>query len=135
MSKSKIIEAAGCVVFRRHNNVAEFLLEHRPRYDDWSFPKGKKDKGETDFDCAIREVQEETGALGNVLAELPTVRYRIGGDKEKVVRYWIMEYLGGEFIPNKEVDKIAWLDRKSTAETLTYSHDINLLKETIKRIQ
>ena len=93
----------------RENGVPEVLLVHRPRYDDWSFPKGKAHEGESDEDCALREVGEETG-LECILGEsLPTVSYESKGQPKRV-SYWLMEPRGGEFIPQREVDRIEWLD-------------------------
>ena len=110
----------------RENGVPEVLLVHRPRYDDWSFPKGKAHEGESDEDCALREVGEETG-LECVLGEsLPTVSYELKG-RPKRVRYWLMEPGGGAFAPHREVDRIEWLDLDEAEERLTYDHDRDLL--------
>jgi 8-oxo-dGTP diphosphatase len=113
-------------VILRENGKLEVLLVHRPRYDDWSFPKGKAHEGESDEDCALREVGEETG-LECVLGEtLPTVWYESNG-RPKRVRYWLMEARGGEFTPHREVDRIEWLDLDEAGERLTYEHDRDLL--------
>jgi 8-oxo-dGTP diphosphatase len=102
------------------------LLVHRPRYDDWTFPKGKCDGGESDEDCALREVAEETG-LDCVFGEsLPTVSYESKG-RPKRVRYWLMEPRGGEFTPDREVDRIEWLGLDEAGERLSYDHDRDLL--------
>jgi 8-oxo-dGTP diphosphatase len=117
----------------RENGVPEVLLVHRPRYDDWSFPKGKAHEGESDEDCARREVGEETG-LECVLGEsLPTVSYESKG-RPKRVRYWLMEPGGGEFTPHREVDRIEWLDLDEAGKRLTYDHDRDLLA-AVKELQ
>ena len=130
----KIVKAAGCVVFRRQSSELEILLAHRPRYDDWSFPKGKRDSGETDYECALREVEEEVGAKGQILGELTAVEYEIADNKHKVVRFWIMQYSEGEFTANKEVDQIRWLPWREADEMLSYDRDRVLLKEFINKV-
>ena len=111
----------------------QVLLVHRPRYDDWSFPKGKCEEREGDEDCALREVGEETG-LACVLGEsLPTVSYESKG-RPKRVCYWLMESRGGEFTPHREVDRIEWLDLDEAVERLTYDHDRGLLAVVMGRL-
>jgi polyphosphate kinase len=121
------INAAGCVVWRRVPDGPEVLLVHRPRYDDWTFPKGKREPDETDLECAVRETAEETGLTGTVGPELPSTAYQAGG-RPKVVRYWPLEVAGdGEFVPNDEVDEARWLDLAAAGSQLTYHHDRELL--------
>ena len=119
------VRAAGGVVWRRHGQgPVEVLLVHRPRYDDWSLPKGKCDKGETDEECALREVAEETGFACRLGAELPSTRYRDNKNREKVVRYWAMEPVADAgFTPNAEIDEIRWLPRSEAVKQLAYDHD------------
>src|SRR3954468_7489100 len=102
------VKASGGVVYRRGPDGPTVALVHRPRYDDWSFPKGKLDPGESWEQAALREVEEEIGLRCRLGAELPPVTYDVekGG---KVVRYWIMEPQSGEFAPNEEVDEVRWL--------------------------
>lgn len=130
MSKDKSIRAAGCVVYRPSSKGEaglEYLVIHRPKYGDWSLPKGKLEKGETHREAALREVEEETGFVGSLGIELPPVRYEVGG-KPKSVRYWAMEATGGKFVPNSEVDRVKWLEIAKTMSKLTYEHDSVLVR-------
>ena len=116
------IRAAGGVVRRR----GDVLLVHRPKYGDWTFPKGKAKGGESDEDCALREVEEETGLSCRLGRELASTRYRaLAGPK--VVRYWEMTPLDGEFRPNSEVDEIRWLPPGRAARLLSYGRDSEVL--------
>jgi 8-oxo-dGTP pyrophosphatase MutT (NUDIX family) len=102
---SERVEAAGGVVVRD----GQVLLVHRPRYDDWTFPKGKLDPGESFEDAALREVEEETGLRCSLGRELPSTRYEVDG-KPKLVRYWLMEPASETpFVPNDETDELRWL--------------------------
>src|SRR5437773_10449601 len=106
------VRAAGGVVWRRDGaGLLEILLVHRPRYDDWSLPKGKCDQGENDTDCALREVEEETGLTCRVGAELPSTQYQDNKGRSKTVRYWAMQSVSGDdrFTPNAEIDETRWL--------------------------
>lgn len=129
-AENDTIRAAGCVVWRPHPSKPkrkQVLLIHRPQYLDWTHPKGKVDSGESDLECALREVKEETGAVGEVGAELPLVEYLDHRDRHKTVRYWVLRYEGGEFQPNSEVDQIRWSSLHKAREILSYPHDIALL--------
>ena len=125
------IYAAGCVVYRQEGSGLELLLIHRDRYDDWTFPKGKREKGETDIACAQREVEEETGFSGPIGEELTPSRYTVlpkkasreSPPKPKVVRWWLMEAKAGKFEVNEEVDAVAWVGRQQAKVLLTYEHD------------
>lgn len=131
MGGADVVRAAGCVVFRPGAGGPEVLVVHRPRYDDWSFAKGKLDPGETDLECARREVEEETGVTGRVGPELPTIDYFDNKGRPKAVRYWVMLALGGaddgDFEPNEEVDELRWLTPASARPLLSYEHDRALL--------
>jgi len=118
------VRAAGGVVWRRDPSGAlETLVVHRPRYDDWTLPKGKLLPGERDEECALREVEEETGLRCELGRELPSSRYRDRHDRPKVVRFWAMRPLGGEFRPHAEVDDVRWLPLPAAGAALTYERD------------
>jgi len=105
----------------------EVALVHRPKYRDWTFPKGKLEPGESDEQAAHREVLEETGLECVLGRELPAVRYLDAKDRLKQVRYWEMTVASGSFVSNDEVDELAWLKLSDAQERLTYSHDADLL--------
>src|SRR5579859_1970709 len=106
------VRAAGGLV-RRDGTV---LLVHRPRYDDWTFPKGKAEEGESDEDCALREVHEETGLRCTLDGELPATHYVDARGRPKQVRWWRMQPIADDgFTPNDEVDELRWVDRDEAA--------------------
>lgn len=121
MSDKHII-AAGAVITRMNGSEKEFLLIHRGYRDDWSFPKGKQDPGEHIVATAIREVREETGFAIKLGVPLPTAHY-LKGNSTKDAHYWNATIVGGEFLPNDEVDQIKWLTLKQAQKQLTYEHD------------
>ncbi|MEM9564831.1 MAG: polyphosphate kinase 1 [Actinomycetota bacterium] len=125
-ARSGIVRAAGCLVYRQGSEGPEVLVVHRPRYDDWDFPKGKREPGESDLECAIRETEEESGQRGEVIEELPADRYLVEG-REKVVRWWLLRWTGGTFESNDEVDVMAWLSPADAAARLSYPHARRLL--------
>jgi 8-oxo-dGTP diphosphatase len=125
--------AAGGLVIDRRIPAPRVLLVHRPRYDDWSFPKGKLEDGETVEEAALREVTEETGLVCRIVRELAVIRYDYrtrnkGPLKPKSVHYFLMERLSGEIqVPGEEVDLAEWLDFDQAARKLTYAQDRKLL--------
>ncbi len=122
------VVAAGGVVVRPGAQGPEVLVVHRPRYDDWSFPKGKQDPGETDEETALREVAEETGLTCALGAYLGAVHYLDHRRRTKIVHYWRMEPIGdGTFAPDDEVDELRWCQPDDAVALLTYAHDRDLL--------
>jgi 8-oxo-dGTP pyrophosphatase MutT (NUDIX family) len=124
-----VIRAAGGVVVRERDGRPEVLLVHRPRYDDWTFPKGKAALGETDEDCALREVEEETGLQCELLDELPSTEYRDGQGRTKRVRYWRMRPIGDELAFEHEVDDAVWLSPADARDRLSYDRDVEVLAD------
>jgi 8-oxo-dGTP diphosphatase len=125
------IEAAGGVVWRRDGGRLEVLLVHRPKYDDWSFPKGKIEVGEQPVEAAVREVLEETGHTCEVGAKLASARYSDRKGRAKRVRYWAMTVLDGSFSPCSEVDEIRWVGIDVARREIPYAHDADLLDELL----
>ena len=123
------MKAAGGVVRRGAASGVEVLVVHRPRYDDWSLPKGKLDPDETFEAAALREVEEETGVVARLAEELAPVRYRDDKGREKLVRYWLMDVVDeGRFTPNDEVDEIRWLEPGAAGALLSYGRDAELVR-------
>jgi 8-oxo-dGTP diphosphatase len=117
------VDAAGGVVERD----GRVLLVHRPRYDDWTFPKGKLDPGESFEDAALREVEEETGVRCTLGRELPPTSYEVNG-RPKLVRYWLMSPDAElDFAPNDETDDIRWVTPDEARALLTYDRDRDVL--------
>jgi 8-oxo-dGTP diphosphatase len=123
------VKAGGGVVVRRGEGGPCVALVHRPKYDDWSFPKGKLDRGESFEDGALREVEEEIGLRCRLGRELSPTTYRDRKGRSKVVRYWLMEPLEGDFEANDEVDEMRWLTVADAEALLSYEHDRALLRE------
>jgi 8-oxo-dGTP diphosphatase len=123
--------AAGGIVYRDGESGPEILLVHRPRYDDWSLPKGHVDAGETLQEAAVREVLEETGYRCRTGRPAGTASYRTGSGEDKIVHYWVMEVLGGAFEPNDEVDRIAWVSPDEASGLLSYDLDRHLVRTTL----
>jgi 8-oxo-dGTP diphosphatase len=123
-----VIRAAGGVVARD----GDVLLVHRPKYDDWTFPKGKAEEGESDEDCALREVEEETGLRCELGRELPSAFYHDRNGRPKRARYWLMIPLSGSFEPSSEVDRVDWLAPSEAAERLTYERDREVLAALVE---
>ncbi|MFB7345500.1 NUDIX hydrolase [Streptomyces hydrogenans] len=130
MTSPEPVLAAGCVLWRpsRAGHGVEIALVHRPKWDDWSHPKGKRKRGESAEACALREVLEETGQRCELGARLPTVRYPVDG-RPKEVDYWAGRALGGAFVPGREVDRLLWLPPASARTRLTRPRDRELLDD------
>ncbi|MCW2529983.1 MAG: mutT1 [Pseudonocardiales bacterium] len=119
---SSTIKAAGGIVWRGPADDPQIAVIHRPHRSDWSLPKGKPHGTEPTIQAAHREVLEETGLHVAVQHQLGTVRYRLDGTL-KVVSYWSMRHLGGDFCPNDEADKLLWLSPKEALEQLSFRAD------------
>jgi 8-oxo-dGTP diphosphatase len=121
-----VIRAAGGLVLRD----GLVLLVHRPRYDDWTFPKGKADEGEADEETALREVHEETGLRCALGRELGSTEYADSHGRPKRVRWWLMRPLAEDpFVANDEVDEVRWVEPAAAATLLSYGRDLKLLAE------
>jgi 8-oxo-dGTP diphosphatase len=136
-----LIRAAGGVLWRSAGPEAEDAIEvaviHRPRYDDWSLPKGKLSNGESELEAAVREVHEETGYTVQVGEPLGTTRYRRfvnGVDRPKVVRWWAMEAASGAFSPNAEVDALRWVPLRSASTILSSASDRTALRRFVDSV-
>ncbi|MEG8279165.1 NUDIX hydrolase [Streptomyces sp. AHA2] len=127
--------AAGCVLWRRSRaGGPELCLVHRPKYDDWSWPKGKLKHGEEALAGALREVAEETGCRAVPGPELSTLRYLAGG-RPKQVRYWAAEAVSCAFTPSDEVDRVLWLAPAAARDRLTQAHDRPLVDELLATLR
>jgi 8-oxo-dGTP diphosphatase len=128
------IRAAGGVLLRRDGDgQTRVAVIHRPKYMDWSLPKGKLEEGEGWQQAALREVEEETGYRCAAGIELPPISYRDRKERRKLVRYWLMEPVDGGFEPHGEVDDLRWVTRAEADELLTYSHDRDLVRKAMRR--
>ena len=125
--RRELVRAAGGVVRRAGAGGPEVLLVHRPRYDDWTYPKGKAHQGEPAEETALREVAEETGFHCVLGKELPSTSYQDSRGRPKVVRYWTMRVVSGSFKPHSEVDEIRWVTHDEAEETLSYTRDLDVL--------
>lgn len=122
------IRAAGAVVWRIHRRKVEVAVIHRPRYDDWSLPKGKVEPGESELAAAVREVREETGAQITVSRRLDQIAYEVKGSR-KQVSYWLGRHVTGEFTPNEEVDEVQWLTVSEARARMTRVSDASVIDE------
>lgn len=125
--------AAGAIVTRRGPTGREVLLVHRPKYDDWSFPKGKRDPGEHVTETACREVLEETGVEIRLGQPLRPQLYSVGGGRAKTVHYWVGQVVGDDGVhlyqPNNEIDQVIWVPIKQARQQLSYRHDVHTLEQ------
>jgi len=128
------VVAAGAALWRPDENSGQPLIAviHRPRYDDWSLPKGKLDPGENEVVAAAREIWEETGQRAHLGRRLADISYPIP-EGTKTVHYRVARAISGEFAPNSEVDEVVWLPVAQASEKLTYSHDRDVLHRFTER--
>jgi len=124
MTRRRTVEAAGGIVADGTGRIA---IVHRPRYDDWTLPKGHLEHDETHEDAALREVDEETGLRCRIIGAAGSTKYIDDKDRPKHVRYFSMTVVGGHFRENDEVDELRWIGRDDLDE-LSYSDDIELVR-------
>jgi 8-oxo-dGTP diphosphatase len=136
MPEKPEVLAAGGVVWRRDGERLEVAIVHRPKYDDWSLPKGKLDPGEDFPDAALREVEEETGLRCRLGGQVGDTSYRDSKQRLKLVRYFEMrpESDVGRFEPNDEVDELRWLPLDEAPSALSYEFDRELIERAAVRI-
>lgn len=131
------VYAAGVICWRENKGTLEVLLVHRPKYGDWTFPKGKQDPGEYLPETAVREMREETGISLKLGRPLAQISYSVEKNEEKIVYYWSSKVREKalekkKFKANEEISEISWDKAESAIEKLSYKHDQKLLKEVIK---
>lgn len=119
------VRAAGGVVYRPARERAQVSVVHRPKYDDWSLPKGKLDEGESFEEAALREVEEETGMVCRLVRGCGQVEYPVSD-----VRYWLMEPIAGKFRPGAEIDELRWVTVDEALQVLSYEEDRAILRES-----
>ncbi len=126
-SPTDLIQAAGGLVVRRQGGFLQVAIVHRPVHQDWSFPKGKLEVGETFEMAALREVEEETGLVCRLLRFIGHTEYIDRKGRPKAVAYWIMAAEGGFFVPNAEVDELRWVSLEQATILLSYPRDAELI--------
>jgi 8-oxo-dGTP diphosphatase len=131
--KPDISAAGGVLVRLDEDGRPTVAVIHRPKYMDWSLPKGKLEEGEGWKEAALREVEEETGYECTAGPELPHVSYLDRKSRRKLVRYWLMEPGDGGFAPHDEVDELRWVTLDEADELLTYPHDKELIRKALRR--
>jgi len=131
---NELVRAAGGIVLRDNGGGRMVALVHRPRYDDWSFPKGKLAAGEDDVAAALREVEEETGLRCRIVRSIGAVTYLDRHRRPKVVRYFSMDPDGGTFVPGDEVDELRWVSTEEAGDLLTYDHDRHVLRQALASV-
>ena len=133
VSPGDLIRAAGGVIIRPgRRGGTEILAVHRPRYDDWTLPKGKCNPGESDEACALREVEEETGLVCELGDEVAVVEYDDRAGRPKRVRYFSMTPReGAEAAADNEIDAVRWLTRREALRTLTYRRDAEIAERAL----
>ncbi len=124
---SDVVRAAGGLIVRRHGGQLQIALVHRPEHQDWSYPKGKLEEGETFEEAALREVHEETGMACRLVRFIGHTEYTDRKGRPKVVAYWVMAPVSGQFSPNEEVDELRWIGLPEATKMLSYERDGELL--------
>jgi len=129
---SDVVRAAGGIVTRTADGGGrELLVVHRPRYGDWTLPKGKAEPGESDEECALREVEEETSLVCTLGDEAAVTRHEDARGRPKRVRYfWMTPDEGSEASPQNEVDAVRWVTLQEALEVLSYARD----REVVRRL-
>ena len=125
----EVLAAGGVLARRAADGGIEVALVHRPKYGDWSLPKGKLEPGESFEEAAVREVHEETGFRCGLERELGSALYQDAKGRSKTVRYWLMTPLRGDFTPNHEVDELRWLSVDEARHRLSYDFDRELMNQ------
>ena len=125
--QTDVVQAAGGLVVRRQSGLLQIVVVHRPVQEDWSFPKGKLEAGETLDVAALREVREETGMTCDLLRFIGHTEYVDRKGRQKTVAYWIMAATGGSLSPNAEVDELRWLPLEEGSRLLSYARDQELI--------
>jgi 8-oxo-dGTP diphosphatase len=133
--RPEIAAAGGVLLAPDSEGRTRVAVIHRPKYMDWSLPKGKLEEGEGWQEAALREVQEETGYRCEPFAELPHISYLDRKGRRKLVRYWLMEPIEGRFEPHGEVDELRWVTPEDAQEVLTYPHDKELVRKALRRFR
>jgi 8-oxo-dGTP diphosphatase len=127
---TEVVRASGGLVSRtRADGTVEVVLVHRPAYGDWTFPKGKLERDETEADAALREVEEETGLRCRLGREVGITRYHDSRGRSKTARYWQMTPIGGALAPADGVDDARWVSLEDAPALLTYPRDVELLAQ------
>ncbi|PAY24914.1 NUDIX hydrolase [Dietzia natronolimnaea] len=126
-NRVRVVPAAGAVLYRMDGGEARCAVVHRPRYDDWSLPKGKVDPGESLPVTAVREIEEETGHTAVLESRIGTTAYPLKENTRKEVTYWSARATGGDFEPNSEVDEIRWLPVDEAKDLVSYGLDRKIL--------
>jgi 8-oxo-dGTP pyrophosphatase MutT (NUDIX family) len=129
--KSEVIEAAGGLLWKETAAGRKLAIIHRPQYNDWTLPKGKREVGESWQETALREIFEETGCKARIEAFAGGIVYQINS-VPKVVLFWHMSLVEKiSFIPNDEIDKCEWLHPETAITRLNYKDERDILKSFI----
>jgi len=131
--KVSVVLAAGGVIHRRRDDgVVEVVVIHRPKYDDWTLPKGKLEPGESLEQAAVREVEEETGFRTEIERPIGDHSYRDRHGRPKRVTYYALRPVDGRFVPNEEVDELRWLTATEADRLLTHAKDRDFVRRTLE---